>query len=121
MYIKIEKDFFGDFLLIEGKKVELLNNKIPMTLLEYQDGLLKNLLEYDEVRARDLAPHFRYIFSHCNWGATPVTNMTVEDLKCGERVDANVTVRGITVDGVDYVTCGRIYILNDKGQTIQSC
>lgn len=120
MYIKIEKDFSGDFLLIEGKKVELLNNKIQTKLLEYQDGLLKNLLEYDDVRAKELAPCLRYIFSHCNWSATPVTNMTIEDLKC-EGVDANVAIRGIIVDGVDYVTCGRIYVLNDKGQTIQSC
>ena len=36
-----------------------------------------------------------------------------------EICECNCFIKGVVADGIGYVTSGRIYILNDNGQTIQ--
>lgn len=121
MYVKIEKDYSNNFLILEAKEVEIRNGIFTMAYSEYINGLVipatENGLERQTFStiAKDA---IKYIYKHATWESIiPVTEyyMGNQDEQC----DCNCALKGISVDGKNYITCGNIYVLNDKGQTIQ--
>lgn len=123
MYVKIEKDMSGNYLLLEAKQVDMRSISCMMNLTDYINGLVVPLIEdvglkeqqslSDEAKKvlKDITP------PHFIWqNVKPVT-----DIMCMEDVEynCNCAVKGVIADGICYVTFGNIYILNDNGQTIQ--
>lgn len=124
MYVKIEKDYSSNFLLIEAKEVDMRISSFNMASFDYISGLVIPLFKDDaspdqqclskeamEKLSRMFPEHFiwdniRPVSEHCNLIDTKIC-------------DCNLTIKGVIADGIGYVTSGRIYILNDKGQTIQ--
>lgn len=123
MYVKIEKDYSGAYLLIEGKKVEFNKNSIQLSFSEYRDKLLIYFLDKgtnsDSRKVEELCS---YVFGrNFHFSLTEaVTIQNINDIKNGPCEDKSVFIKGVIVDGIPYLTCGKIYILNDNGQTIQS-
>lgn len=124
MYVKIEKDNSGAYLLIEGKKVEFKKNPVQLNMswVEYINKLLINFLDKEpKVYKQEVEEMCNYVFGK-NFPISlteAVTVQNINDIKNGDNIDANVFIKGIIVDGIPYLTCGNIYILNDNGQTIQ--
>lgn len=124
MYVKIEKDYSDNFLLIEAKEVDMRCVSFNMTLSNYVSGLVIPLFKDDTLPERQMLSkeameklscmfpkyfiwdNIRPVSEHCNQ-------------ICVDECDCNLTIKGVIADGIGYVTSGRIYILNDKGQTIQ--
>lgn len=124
MYVKIEKDYSDNFLLIEAKEVDMRSSSFMMKLSDYVSGIVIPLCEENWLsekqnlskEAREKLPNLfpegfiwdniRPISEYCN-----VINEN--------EIECNCCIKGIIADGIGYVTSGRIYILNDKGQTIQ--
>lgn len=123
MYVKIEKDFSGNFFLIEAKEVDMRQVSFNMTLSNYISGLVIPLFKDDTLPEQQslskeakekLACMFPKYFIWDN--IRPVSeNCESVDINC----ECDLTIKGVIADGIGYVTSGRIYILNDKGQTIQ--
>lgn len=124
MYVKIEKDYSDNFLLIEAKEVDMRQVSFNMTLSNYVSGLVIPLFKDDTLpeqkclskeATEKLACMFPKYFIWDN--IRPVSE------RCNQidvdEYDCNLTIKGVIADGIGYVTSGRIYILNDKGQTIQ--
>lgn len=62
------------------------------------------------------------IFGEYDWETKPVTFVQTDRPQredCKGSCWSGGNIKGIVVDGKRYITCGNIYILNDKGQTIQ--
>ena len=123
MYAKIQKDFSQHYLLIEGKEIELCPSFVNTDSDTYYDGIVSCLQEYDEERNKKfkVSEYLWEIFREYDWNTKPVTSV---EMNMPHREDAisswnGANIKGIVVDGQRYITCGSIYILNDKGQTIQ--
>jgi len=121
MYIKIEKDYSNNFLILEAKEVEIRNSIFTMAYSEYINGLVipatENGLEKQTFStiAKDA---IKYIYKNATWESIiPVTEYYIGNTD--EERDCDCALKGISVDGKNYITCGNIYVLNDKGQTIQ--
>lgn len=125
MYIKIEKDNSGAYLLIEGKKVEFKKNSVQLNMSwrEYLNELLVNFIDKEpKVYKQEVEEMCNYVFGR-NFPISlteAVTVQNIKDIKSVDCADGNVFIKGVIVDGIPYLTCGKIYILNDNGQTIQS-
>ena len=124
MYVKIEKDYSNNFLLIEAKEVDIRNVSFNMTLSNYISGLVIPLFKDDTLpeqqclskEAREkLANLFPsgFIWDNIRPVSEYCSNIDKEICEC------NCFIKGVVADGIGYVTSGRIYILNDNGQTIQ--
>lgn len=124
MYVKIEKDYSNNFLLIEAKEVDMRCSSFPMKLYDYIYGLVIPLYKEDDLpekpciskEAREkLANLFPtgFIWDNIRPVSEYCSNMDKEICEC------NCFIKGVIADGIGYVTSGRIYILNDNGQTIQ--
>lgn len=124
MYIKIEKDNSGVYLFIEGKKVEFRKSPIQLNMSwsEYINNLLINFLDKEpKVYKQEVEEMCDYVFGR-NFPMSlteAVTLQSINDIKNGKHIDEKVFIKGIIVDGIPYITCGNIYVLNDNGQTIQ--
>lgn len=136
MYVKIQKDLTGNYLIIEGKNVEFSTKKFEVDFKDYFEKYVPCYLKYNE-RANcsdDLGYIQLYLFYSYDWQNThPVTvydeyseirPVTVYDehseMSEINAADNQLLISGVVVDGVRYFTCGRIYIMNDSGKTIQS-
>ena len=130
MYVKIQKDIDRNYLLIETKDAEISTNVINMTFSDYLDKFLPCLLEYDEAFniQNGVYKNIKFIFGEIDWEKTKaVTTYSLYELKNKKsnddskpQINCNCEVKGIKVNGVYYITCGRIYIMNENGKTIQS-
>lgn len=122
MYAKIQKDTTNIYILIESDEIELSNQTAPMPYSDYVRNFLPCLLDYDEefnVR-NHVGETLRYIFGCPDFPNTiAATTLSIGDCKCDEFVECSCAIKGVKVNGKYYVTCGAIYIMNDKGQTIQ--
>ena len=123
MYAKIQKDFSQHYLLIEGKEIELCPSFVNTDSDTYYGGIVSCLQKYDEERNKKfrVGEYLWEIFREYDWNTKPVTSV---EMDMPHREDAisswnGANIKGIVVDGQRYITCGSIYILNDKGQTIQ--
>lgn len=123
MYAKIQKDFSQHYLLIEGKEIELCPSFVNTDSDTYYGGIVNCLQKYDEELNKkfNVSEYLWEIFREYDWNTKPVTSV---EMDMPHREDAisswgGANIKGIVVDGQRYITCGSIYILNDKGQTIQ--
>ena len=123
MYAKIQKDFSQHYLLIEGKEIELCPSFVNTDSDTYYGGIVSCLQKYDEERNKKfrVSEYLWEIFREYDWNTKPVTSV---EMDMPHREDAisswnGANIKGIVVDGQRYITCGSIYILNKKGQTIQ--
>lgn len=122
MYAKIQKDMSDIYILIESDEIELSNQTAPMLSGEYYRNFLPCLLDYDETFnvKNHVGETLRYIFGNVDFSNTiPATNLSIGDCKCDEFAECSCSIKGVKVNGKYYVTCGAVYIMNDKGQTIQ--
>lgn len=124
MYVKIEKDYSSNFLLIEAKEVDMRMSSFNMTFSDYISGLVIPLFKDDtspeqQLPSKEAMEKLSNMFpEHFIWdNIRPITDQCnpIDEKTC----DCNLTIKGVIADGIGYVTSGRIYILNDKGQTIQ--
>lgn len=124
MYVKIEKDYSTNFLLIEAKEVDMRSSSFMMKLSDYVSGLVIPLYKEDNLpEQQNLSKEARekleclfpsgFIWDNIRPVSERCNQMNVDEYDC------NLTIKGVVADGIGYVTSGRIYILNDKGQTIQ--
>lgn len=124
MYVKIQKDLTDNYLIIEGKNVEFSTEKFEVDFKDYFEKYVPCYLKYDE-RANcsdDLGYIQLYLFYSYDWQNTHPVTVYNEHSKMPEMdaADNKLFISGVIVDGVRYFTCGRIYIMNDSGKTIQS-
>lgn len=123
MYAKIQKDFSQHYLLIEGKEIELCPSFVNTDSDIYYDGIVSCLQKYDEERNKkfNVSEYLWEIFREYDWNTKPVTSVEIDMPHREDAISswAGANIKGIAVDGQRYITCGSIYILNDKGQTIQ--
>lgn len=121
MYVKIEKDYSNNFLILEAKEVEIRTGIFTMAYSEYINGLVIPATEsgWEKQTFSTIAKDaIKYIYKHATWESIiPVTEYYIGTTD--ELCDCNCALKGISVDGKNYITCGNIYVLNDKGQTIQ--
>jgi hypothetical protein len=123
MYVKIEKDISNNYLLVEAKQVDIRGISCMMALTDYINGLVVPLCEDVGLKEQQcLSEEAKQVLKditppHFIWqNIKPVTDiMCVGDIE----YNCNCAVKGVIADGICYVTFGSIYILNDKGQTIQ--
>lgn len=137
MYVKIQKDLIDNYLIIEGKNVEFSTEKFAVDFKDYFEKYVPCYLKYNE-RANcsdNLSNIQLYLFYNHDWKNThPVTvynehsempeveavnNQILVNNEI-ETAENKLMISGVIVDGVRYFTCGRIYIMNDSGKTIQS-
>ena len=124
MYVKIQKDLTDNYLIIEGKNVEFSTEKFEVDFKDYFEKYVPCYLKYNE-RANcsdDLGYIQLYLFYSYDWHNTHPVTVYDEHSKMSEMEAGNksLMISGVVVDGVRYFTCGRIYIMNDSGKTIQS-
>ena len=124
MYVKIQKDLTDNYLIIEGKNVEFSTEKFEVDFKDYFEKYVPCYLKYDE-RANcsdNLSNIQLYLFYSYDWQNTHPVTVYNEHSKMSEMEAGNnsLMISGVIVDGVRYFTCGRIYIMNDSGKTIQS-
>ena len=124
MYVKIQKDLTDNYLIIEGKNVEFSTEKFEVDFKDYFEKYVPCYLKYDE-RANcsdNLSNIQLYLFYSYDWQNTHPVTVYDEHSKMSEMEAGNnsLMISGVIVDGVRYFTCGRIYIMNDSGKTIQS-
>ena len=125
MYIKIEKDCSNNFLIIEAKDIEIRNSIFTMEYKDYIEGLVIPALAVGfeqqsfSQKAKDA---IKYIFNHITWeNVHPITDCDIYDWKNAKDSESSCScaLKGIIADNIGYITFGNIYVLNDKGQTIQ--
>lgn len=126
MYAKIEKGNSGHYMLLEVKTQVSFGPK-RTTGLDTWDYM--NAQEQTEGQCGDDSEHSGYargLFELLGIEAdTPVLLLPEPNYKprygCadGDAPVGNVTVSCINVDGVSYLTTGSIFVVNDRGQTIQ--
>ena len=123
MYAKIQKDMSCNYILIESNDIELSFSTIKTNYENYVRNILPCLIAYNEEEniRNKVYEHLQTIFNCTDWlNVKPATNLCLYDCKENNiELNCNCDVKGIKVDGTYYVTCGNIYIMNDKGQTIQ--
>ena len=124
MYVKIQKDLTDNYLIIEGKNVEFSTEKFEVDFKDYFEKYVPCYLKYNERDncSDDLSYIQAYLFYSYDWQNThPVTvyneRSEISEMEVG---NSSLMISGVIVDGVRYFTCGRIYIMNDSGKTIQS-
>ena len=124
MYVKIQKDLTDNYLIIEGKNLEFSTEKFAVDFKDYFEKYVPCYLKYDERSncSDDLGYIQLYLFYSYDWPNThPVTvydeHSEMSEMEAGNK---SLMISGVVVDGVRYFTCGRIYIMNDSGKTIQS-
>ena len=124
MYVKIQKDLTNNYLIIEGKNVEFSTEKFAVDFKSYFEKYVPCYLKYDERCncSDDLNNIQLYLFYNYDWSNThPVTvyneHSEMSEMEVG---NSSLMISGVIVDGIRYFTCGRIYIMNDSGKTIQS-
>lgn len=121
MYAKIQKDMSDNYLLLEAKQIELRNVRCCIELNEYVDNLIiplnKEFFEEKPISAKVKQILYDLLPAHTIYDNIKV----VTEHSCQEDIvyNANLALGCVLADGVPYITCGNIYILNDKGQTIQ--
>lgn len=131
MYVKIQKDLTDNYLIVEGKNVEFSTEKFPVDFKDYFEKYVPCYLKYNESgNCSDNLSHLQmYLFYNYDWQNThPVTvyneHSKMPEVKAVnneiEAAESKLMISGVIVDGVRYFTCGRIYIMNDSGKTIQS-
>lgn len=124
MYAKIQKDYTQHYVIIEGKEIELCPSFIQLDSDTYYGKLVRCLQKYDEelnVKFK-ISEYLWEIFGEYDWKTKPVTFVQTDRPQredCAGSCWSGGNIKGIVVDGKRYITCGNIYILNDKGQTIQ--
>lgn len=124
MYVKIQEDISDRYLLIEANEVEASNVKVGMPYTDYVKNIIPVLIEYNELDniQRGVGVTLRTIFGTPDFPSTKaVTSYTIAECKDVNENTADFAcqVKGVKVNGKCYVTCGNIYIMNDKGHTIQ--
>lgn len=124
MYVKIEKDYSDNFLLIEAKEVDMRCVSFNMTLSNYISGLVIPLFKDDTLPERQMISKEAMEKLACMFPKYFIWDNIRPVSECCDSTDTNIcdcnlTIKGVVADGIGYVTSGRIYILNDKGQTIQ--
>lgn len=137
MYVKIQKDLTDNYLIVEGKNVEFSTEKFPVDFKDYFEKYVPCYLKYNE-RANcsdNLSNIQLYLFYNYDWSNTHPVTVYEEHSKMPEvealnnqilvnneieAAEKKLMISGVIVDGVRYFTCGRIYIMNDSGKTIQS-
>lgn len=124
MYVKIQKDSVDSYLIIEGKNVEFSAEKFGVDFKSYFEKYVPCYLKYNEKAncSDDLSNIQLYLFYNYDWQNTHPVTVYDEHSKMSEinAADNQLLISGVVVDGVRYFTCGRIYIMNDSGKTIQS-
>ena len=124
MYVKIQKDLTDNYLIVEGKNVEFSTEKFAVDFKDYFEKYVPCYLKYDERSncSDDLSYIQAYLFYSYDWSNTHPVTVYNEHSKMSEMdsADNQLLISGVIVDGVRYFTCGRIYIMNDSGKTIQS-
>ena len=124
MYVKIQKDLTDNYLIVEGKNVEFSTEKFAVDFKDYFEKYVPCYLKYDERSncSDDLSYIQAYLFYSYDWSNTHPVTVYNEHSKMSEMdaADNQLLISGVVVDGVRYFTCGRIYIMNDSGKTIQS-
>lgn len=124
MYAKIQKDYTQHYVIIEGKEIELCPSFIQLDSDTYYGKLVRCLQKYDEelnVKFK-ISEYLWEIFGEYDWETKPITFVQTDRPQredCTGSCWSGGNIKGIVVDGKRYITCGNIYILNDKGQTIQ--
>ena len=124
MYVKIQKDLTDNYLIVEGKNVEFSTKKFEVDFKSYFEKYVPCYLKHDERYncSDDLNNIQLYLFYNYDWSNThPVTvyneHSEMSEMEVG---NSSLMISGVIVDGIRYFTCGRIYIMNDSGKTIQS-
>ena len=124
MYVKIQKDLTDNYLIVEGKKVEFSTEKFEVDFKDYFEKYVPCYLKYDERSncSDNLSYIQTYLFHSYDCSNThPVTvyneHSEMPEMEVG---NSSLMISGVIVDGIRYFTCGRIYIMNDSGKTIQS-
>lgn len=124
MYVKIQKDLTDNYLIIEGKNVEFSAEKFVVAFIEYFEKYVPCYLKYNEKAncSDDLSNIQLYLFCNYDWQNTHPVTVYNEYSEMSEinAADNQLLISGVIVDGVRYFTCGRIYIMNDNGKTIQT-
>lgn len=124
MYVKIQKDLTDNYLIVEGKNVEFSTEKFPVDFKDYFEKYVPCYLKYNESDncSNNLSHLQVYLFYSYDWQNTHPVTVYDEHLEMSEMdaADNQLLISGVIVDGVRYFTCGRIYIMNDSGKTIQS-
>ena len=124
MYVKIEKDYSNNFLLIEAKEVDMRCSSFPMKLSDYVSGLVIPLYKEDDLLEKPcISKEAREKLANLFPAGFIWDNIRPVSEYCGyidqNTCECNCFIKGVIADGAGYVTSGRIYILNDNGQTIQ--
>lgn len=122
MYVKIEKDFSGTYTIFETDRIETTICKPMMEKTDYECGLVIPLQSSEPFPLSPAARQaIRDIFGLvCYDDVVPVTEIRPStEAEAGETCNCNCSLKGITANGKHYITSGNIYVLNDKGQTIQ--
>lgn len=124
MYVKIQKDNSENYILLEADNIELSYVKIPTSFKNYCQNLLIYMIDADSSDTSKYAAEvLETIFKDVPTGGVVATCMSVYDCKSKwekeDAADFSCSIKGVRVDGVPYITCGNIYIMNNKGQTIQ--
>lgn len=123
MYAKIQKDMSCNYILIESNDIELSYSTIKTDYENYVRNILPCLICYNEENniRKKVYDYIKTIFNGVDCpNIKPSTNWCLYD--CQEvpiDINCNCDIKGIKVNGTYYITCGNIYIMNDKGQTIQ--
>ncbi len=124
MYVKIQKDLTDNYLIIEGKNVEFSAEKFGVDFKSYFEKYVPCYLKYNENAncSDDLSNIQLYLFYNYDWQNTHPVTVYNEHSEMSEidAADNQLFISGVIVDGVRYFTCGRIFIMNDNGKTIQS-
>lgn len=124
MYVKIQKDLTDNYLIVEGKNVEFSAEKFPVDFKNYFEKYVPCYLKYNEKAncSDNLSNIQLYLFYNYDWQNTHPVTVYDEHSEMSEinAADNQLLISGVIVDGVRYFTCGRIYIMNDSGKTIQS-
>lgn len=124
MYVKIQKDLTDNYLIIEGENVEFSTDKVEIDFKDYFEKYVPCYLKYNESAnySDNLSYIQTYLFYSCDWQNTRPVTVYNEHSEMPEVEVGNNTliISGVIVDGIRYFTCGRIYIMNNNGKTIQS-
>lgn len=123
MYVKIQKDLSDTYILLEATDIELCFFSPNTTYMNYIRNFLSDILAPDVALSvhSDIGEQIKNMFGVVDFlNLRPATNYTFYDCKEGNiELDCSCSIKGVKVNGTYYVTCGNIYVMNDKGQTIQ--
>lgn len=123
MYVKIQKDLSSTYILLEAKDVELCFYSYNTTYSNYIRNFLADILAPDiELSVHSgIGETLKNMFGTVDFlNLRPATNYCFGD--CKEdiiQIDCSCSIKGVKVNGIYYITCGNIYVMNDNGQTIQ--